>query len=79
MKLFTVNLSTGCVTGPAEYLASERFSETKRRIEDGTHCLIGRAPIGTPLGALIEVILQTDYSAWLGQRQIERLRKGGRS
>ena len=65
---FNVNLATGVVTGPADYLASESFRETKRKIENGTHVLIGASP-STPLGILLAVIFQTDYAAWEGMRR----------
>ena len=67
---FHANVATGEITGPADYLASPNYQRTKREIEAGTHCLIRFAPVGTPTGRLIEVILQTDYAAFLGEEQV---------
>ena len=67
---FRVNVHTGEVVGPAAYLASDHYRCTKRKIEDGTHVLIGAFPPNTPIGTMIEVILQTDYAAWKGARQL---------
>lgn len=68
MTRFKVNLATGTVEGPKEYLESEAYQATKAKIERGEHVLIEAAPVGTPLATLIEVIFQTDYAAWLGMR-----------
>ena len=65
---FRVDVKTGSVEGPADYMNSESFRETARKINDGSHVLIGAAPVGTPVDALICTILQTDYAAWLGMR-----------
>jgi hypothetical protein len=66
---FSVNLTTGQITGPQGYLESTSYQETKRKIENGTHVLITRSPSGIPVAQLVAVILQTDYAAWLGMQQ----------
>ena len=67
---FKVNVATGEVVGPQEYLNSEQYQETKRKIENGTHVLIGAFPSDVPTGTMLEVILQTDYAAWKGYREM---------
>jgi hypothetical protein len=67
---FTVDLGAGTVSGPADYMATERYRETMRRISEGRSAVINCAPSGVSLATLIEVALQTDYSAWQGARQM---------
>jgi len=66
---FVVNGSS--IVGPAEYVGSASYTRTVRQIEDGTHCLIAAAPAGISIEALVGTILQTDYAAWLGQREFD--------
>ena len=65
----------GEITGPADYLASESYQRCKGQIEAGTHVLIGTAPLGTPIPVLLGLILQTDYAAWLGTKQLLTFKK----
>ena len=62
----------GIITGPKAYMASENYRETKARLERGDSAIIMAAPNGSDILALIGVVFQTDYAAWLG---MERTRK----
>ena len=69
---FEFNVQTGEIVGPAAYLESDHYRRTKQKIENGTHVLIGAFPTHTPIKAMVEVILQTDYAAWKGACQLAR-------
>lgn len=73
---FTVT-DDGKIQGPAGYMRSENFQETKREIENGTHVLIGAFAPGTPIATMLQVIFQTDYAAWVGEQQMANWSKAG--
>ena len=62
----------GQIVGPKAYMESDAFRETKRRIENGTHPLLGAFPAMANLYVSICVICQTDYAAWKGMQEINR-------
>ena len=66
---FSVNVNTGSITGPVDYMASEAFKVCKAKIENGSHVLLATAPAGTPFDKLLAVIFQTDYAAWKGLQE----------
>jgi hypothetical protein len=68
---FTVK--DGRVTGPRAYMESEQFRKTAEKIQDGTHCCLGMFPAGQDLDLSVAVIIQTDFAAWLGNREIEAM------
>lgn len=62
--------SKGDIVGPEAYMKSEAFAECKRKVEAGTHILIGGFPIGTDTPTMLGVIFQTDYAGWKGTREM---------
>ena len=62
------------ITGPADYMNSERCQKLLDSIEAGTQVLIPAFPPGTPMNTMVEVILQTDYAAFLGMKQLAGMR-----
>ena len=61
----------GSVRGPRAYLESGAYGTLKARIEAGTHCLIGSFASDTPIPVMLGVMIQTDYAAWAGMRDME--------
>ena len=66
MRVGAFEIGPDKISGPKDYLESESFKKCQRRMEDGTHPLIGMFPPGTNLYSMIGVIVQTDYASWKG-------------
>ena len=67
MQIGNFTIEANGITGPKEYLDSESYRETMRKIENGTHVLLGYNTGN--VYAAIGVILQTDYAAFLGMKR----------
>lgn len=64
---FKVNLETGVIEGPADYMA-ERFDADE--IMESIKTLSMAAPSHITTEQLVRVALQTDYAAYVGQKQL---------
>lgn len=74
---FVWEAATNQITGPADYVQSDRYRERIERCQDGRDAIVnvgmGLRQVRTipEVVALILTSLQTDYAAYLGQRQFE--------
>jgi hypothetical protein len=68
---FKVDPVKGTVTGPADYLDSDYFRRCIDMLNRGQSAVFNYgAHAGHETCRLIEIVLQTDYAAWRGQRQL---------
>ena len=70
MKVGAFEIGPSGITGPKAYLESEQFEECRKKMENGTHPLVGMSPAGSNLYSMIGVIVQTDYAAWRVAREL---------
>ena len=69
---FTLDMATGDLVGPADYMASENYRRKMAAIEAGTDMLSTSPFASRDLGTAILVSIQTDYAAWRGQQELLR-------
>ena len=73
---FTLNISTGDLAGPADYMRSENYRKRIAAIEAGTDTLSTCSFASPDPATAILVSLQTDYAAWRGHRDLMRRMAG---
>lgn len=69
----------GSISGPAAFMRSTEWADTRRRIESGTDVVLGECLRRAPdfeTGLL--VFVQTCYAGWHGMEQFNAMREGSR-
>ena len=70
---FTYNEETRVVTGPKVYMESGRYDQVVHDCVAGLNTVFNYGGGNNDTLSLLLVCIQTDYAAWAGQMEIERM------